>query len=73
MKKAISILLLLCLLAGICSFAAAEENGEVLDFPVSGITFTVPDFVDGMAGQIFSIADTGETSYKSGIIYAYVL
>ena len=46
MKKAISILLLLCLLAGICSFAAAEENGEVLDFPVSGITFTVPDFMD---------------------------
>ena len=73
MKKMISVLLLLCLLAGICSAAAAEENREVLDFPVSGITFTVPDFVDGMGGQIFSISDTGETSYKSGIIYAYVL
>ena len=73
MKKVISILLLLCLLAGICGSAAAEEDPKVLDFPKSGITFTVPDFVNGMPGQLFSIADTGETSYKSGIIYAYVL
>lgn len=73
MKKAISMLLLLCLLAGICGTAAAEENRRVLDFPKSGVTFTVPDFVENMPGQLFSIADTGETSYKSGIIYAYPL
>ena len=73
MKKAISILLLLCLLAGICSSAAAEEDREVLDFSKSGVTFTVPDFAEDMPGQLFSISDTGETSYKSGIIYAYVV
>jgi thiol-disulfide isomerase/thioredoxin len=73
MKKAISILLLLCLLAGICSPAAAEGGPKVLAFPKSGITFTVPDFVENMPGCLFSIADAGETSYKSGIIFAYVL
>ncbi len=73
MKKAISILVLLCLLAGFCCSAAAEEDRKVLDFPKSGVTFTVPDFVEDMPGQLFSISDTGETSYKSGIIYAYVL
>ena len=46
MKKAISILLLLCLLAGISCPAAAEEDGKILDFPKSGVTFTVPDFMD---------------------------
>ena len=74
MKKVISILLLLCFLAGICSFAAAEEKDvKSLDFPKSGFTFTVPDFVNDMPGTIFSIADAGETSYKSGIIVAYAL
>ena len=73
MKKAMSILLLLCLLAGICSSAAAEENRRVLDFPKSGFTFTVPDFVEDMPGQLFSIADAGEISFKYGVIYAFVL
>ena len=73
MKKTMSILLLLCLLTGICSAAAAEEERRVLDFPKSGFAFTVPDFVENAPGGFFSIADTGETSYKSGIIYAYAL
>lgn len=73
MKKALSILLLLCLLAGICGAAAAEEAPKALDFPKGGVIFTVPDFVEDMPGMLFSIADTGETSYKSGILYAYAL
>jgi len=73
MKKTISILLLLCLLAGICSPAAAEADRKVLDFPKSGVTFTVPDFVENMTGQIFSIADVGESNIKSGILYAYAV
>ena len=72
MKKAVSVLLLLCLLAGtgIFGLAAAEEDGEILDFPKSGFTFTVPDEVKNMTGRIYSISDYGETSYKSGILYA---
>ena len=70
MKKTVSVLLLLCLLAGICGLAAAEESGKILDFPKSGMTFTIPDYVENMTGGIYSISDYGETSFKSGIIYA---
>ena len=75
MKKLLSVLLLLCLLAGICGPAAAEEEDEegILDFPVSGFTFTVPDYVKNMAGEFYSIADCGETSFRSGVIMAYAL
>ena len=73
MKKIISILLLLCMLAGICGAATAEGTVDSLDFPKSGLTFKVPDYVKDMVGGIFSISDYGETSYKSGIIYAYAL
>ncbi len=73
MKKTISILLLLCLLTGIFGLAAAEGDPKVLDFPISGFTFTVPDYIENMEGGIFSIADYGETSYKSGIITAYAV
>ena len=73
MRKMISVLLLLCLLAGICGPAAAEESRDCLDFPESGFTFTMPDFVKNMTGQIFSITDHGETGYGSGIIYANAL
>jgi len=73
MKKLLSVLLLLCLLAGICVQAAAEDYPDSVDFPRSGVTFTLPDFVKDMPGELFSLADVGETSYKSGIIYAYIL
>ena len=73
MKKIISVLLMLCLAAGICSFAAAEANQRVLDFPKSGFTFTVPDYVENLTGRIFSVSDYGETNYKSGILFAYAL
>ena len=45
MRKMISVLLLLCLMAGICGPAAAEESRDCLDFPESGFTFIMPDFV----------------------------
>ena len=70
MKKIVSVLLLLCLLTGIFGLAAAEGSPKVLDFPKSGFTFTVPDYIENMEGGIFSISDYGETSYKSGIITA---
>ena len=70
MKKMIAVLLLLCLLAGTCGPAAAEGDREVLDFPESGFTFTVPDCVENLTGKIFSICDYGEVGYNSGIIYA---
>ena len=73
MKKTVSVLLLLCLLTGIFGLAAAEESPRVLDFPKSGFTFTVPDYIENMEGGIFSISDYGETSYKSGIIMAYAV
>ena len=53
--------------------ATAEEDAEVLDFPVSGFTFTVPDFVESLSGSIYSIGDYGETNYKSGVICSYAL
>ena len=73
MKKMTAILLLLCLLAGICGPAAAEDNRKVLDFPESGFTFTVPDFVENLTGAIFSISDLGETDFGSGFIYGFAL
>ena len=73
MKKTVSLLLLLCLLAGIFGQAAAEGGPKVLDFPKSGFTFTVPDYIESMEGSIFSIGDNGETTYKSGVITAYVV
>ena len=73
MKKIVSMLLVLCLLAGICGLAAAEESPRVLDFPKSGFTFTVPDYIENLEGGIYSISDYGETSFKSGIITAYVV
>ena len=73
MKKMLAFLLLLCLLAGTCGPAAAEENRKVLDFPKSGFTFTVPDCVENLTGSIFSIADCGETGYGSGMIFGYAL
>ena len=73
MKKTVSLLLLLCLLTGIFGLAAAEGSPKVLDFPKSGFTFTVPDYIENMEGGIFSISDYGETSYKSGIITAYAV
>lgn len=73
MKKTISILLLFCLLTGIFGLAAAEGSPRVLDFPKGGFTFTVPDYIENMEGGIYSIADYGETSYKSGVITAYAV
>ena len=73
MKKMIAVLLLLGLLAGICSPAAAEEDQNILDFPESGFTFTMPDYVVNMTGTIYSVSDLGETGYGSGIIFAYAL
>lgn len=73
MRKITAVLLMLCLLAGICGLTAAEKEPDVLDFPVSGVAFTVPDYVENMTGTIFSVSDYGETSFKSGIIYAYAL
>ena len=73
MKKTVSLLLLFCLLTGIFGLAAAEGSPKVLDFPKSGFTFTVPDYIENMEGGIFSISDYGETSYKSGIITAYAV
>ena len=57
MKKTVSLLLLLCLLTGIFGLAAAEGSPKVLDFPKSGFTFTVPDYIENMEGGIFSISD----------------
>lgn len=37
MKKIIAVLLSLCLLSGLCAVAAAEEDADVLDFPVSSL------------------------------------
>ena len=73
MKKTVSVLLLLCLLTGMFGLAAAEGSPKVLDFPKSGFTFTVPDYIENMEGSIYSISDYGETSIKSGIITAYVV
>ena len=57
MKKAVSVLILLCLLTGIFGLAAAEGNPKVLDFPKSGFAFTVPDYIEIMEGASFSISD----------------
>ncbi|MER1993136.1 MAG: TlpA disulfide reductase family protein [Eubacteriales bacterium] len=70
MKKAVSVLILLCLLTGIFGLVAAEGSPKVLDFPKSGFAFTVPDYIENMEGAIYSISDYGETSIKSGIINA---
>ena len=69
MKKIISILLTLCLLTGLCGFAAAEEETEVLEFPYTGFTFTVPEFILNLPGMLYSISDYGETEFGSGIFY----
>ena len=69
MKKIISILLILCLMCGLCGGAVAEEEANVLEFPKTGFTFKVPDFVSSLPGMIYSIDDYGETEYKSGIFY----
>ena len=73
MKKTVSVLLLLCLLTGMFGLAAAEGSPKVLDFPKSGFTFTVPDYIENMEGSIYSISDYVESSIKSGIITAYVV
>ena len=73
MKKTVSVLLLLCLLTGMFGLAAAEGSPKVLDFPKSGFTFTVPDYIENMEGSIYSISDYEESSIKSGIITAYVV
>lgn len=69
MKKIIAILLTLCLLSGLCGFAAAEEEPLVLEFPYTGFTFTVPDFISKLPGMIRSVDDYGETQFGSGIFY----
>ena len=51
MRKIISMLLILCLLGGLCGGAIAEEI-NVLEFPSTGFTFAVPDFVSSLPGMI---------------------
>ena len=69
MRKIISILLILCLLGGLWGTAAAEEDGNLLEFPYTGFTFTVPDFISSLPGMLYSVNDYGETEFGSGIFY----
>ena len=69
MKKIISMLLILCLLGGLWGTAAAEEDGNLLEFPYTGFTFTVPDFISSLPGMLYSVNDYGETEFGSGIFY----